>query len=232
MVRVGGFNPAMYLEFERLGVWDNILSISGIWGGLPTRAFFGMRCTRFSKGFFMDLCLRFCESEIEYWAERYIQCQKVSSRKWEQHLIERKKDIRREECMTLDELYDISYWKSRRQSKRVHENNCEAKVNQVTKAAFASDNDWKKLEILMDLDGISYARASAILHLYDARCYPIIDVYAVWSVNKNETVKNWYTKKFWCVYVPFCRGLASRNGIDMRTVDRALMHYGYIHSEI
>ena len=180
----------------------------------------------------MELCLRFCESEIEYWAERYSQCQKVSSRQWEQELIERKDDIQKCKAMTLDELYDISYWKSRRQSKRVRDKNCESKVNKVTKGAFASNNDWDKLKTLLELDGISYARASAILHLYDEGCYPIIDIYAVWSVDKNETVKNSYTKKFWEAYVPFCRGLASRNEVDMRTVDRALMHYGYIHSEI
>ena len=180
----------------------------------------------------MELCLRFCESEIEYWAERYIQCQKVSYRKREQKLIDRKDSIQTCKAMTLDELYDISYWKSRRQSKRVREDNCEATVNRVTKTVFVSDNDWKKLKMLMDLEGISYARASAILHLYDEGCYPIIDVYAVWSVDKNETVKNSYTKKFWCAYVPFCRALADRNEVDMRTVDRALMHYGYIHSEI
>ena len=180
----------------------------------------------------MDLCLRFPESEIEYWAKRYIQCQKLRSRKREKSLIERKNSIQHEGCMSLTQLYDISYWKSRRQSKRVRDNNSEATVNRVTKDAFASDNDWKKLKTLLKLDGISYARASAILHLYDEDPYPIIDVYAVWSVDKNETVKNSYTKKFWCEYVPFCRKLASRHGDDMRMVDRALMHYGYIHSGI
>ena len=180
----------------------------------------------------MELCLRFCESEIECWAERYIQCQKLRSRKWEENLIERKNCIQKCKAMTLDELYDISYWKSRCQSKRVYEKNCERTVNRVTKAAFASQDDWYKLKKLMELEGISFARASAILHLYDEGCYPIIDVYAVWSVDKNDTVKNSYTKKFWRAYVPLCRGLANRNRVDMRTVDRALMHYGYIHSEI
>ena len=84
----------------------------------------------------------------------------------------------------------------------------------------------------MDLEGISYARASAILHLYDEGLYPIIDVYAAWSVDKNREVKNRYTKKFWCAYVPFCRELARQYGDDMRMVDRALMHYGYIHIPI
>ena len=178
----------------------------------------------------MDLCLRFCKSEIEYWAERYIQCQSLRSRKAEDFLIERNICIQRKGFMTLKELDSLSLWKSVRQSKRVREDNCESTVKCVTKSAFESNNDWDKLKKLMTLEGISYARASAILHLYDEGCYPIIDIYAVWSVDKNDTVKNSsYTKKFWCEYVPFCRRLASRNGVEMRTVDRALMHYGYIH---
>ena len=179
----------------------------------------------------MELCLRFNESEIRHWAERYRECQNLRSRQTEDNLIGREDGIQKRGAMTLGELYDISYWKSRRQSKRVCKKNCEETVNSVTKAAFESNNDWDKLKTLMDLEGISYARASAILHLYDKCCYPIIDVYAAWSVDKNETVRNSYTKKFWCAYVPFCRGLAKQNSVDMRTLDRALMHYGYIHYE-
>lgn len=157
----------------------------------------------------MDLCLRFCESEIEYWADRYVQCQKLRSRKWEQTLIDRKDGIQKRRAMTLCELYDISYWKSRCQSKRVREKNCEATVKRVTNA-----------------------RASAILQMYDEGLYPIVDRYAAWAVDKNEVVINRYTKKFWCKYVPFCRELAKPYNNDMRLVDRALMHYGYIHSGI
>ena len=52
----------------------------------------------------MELCLRFSELDIEHWAERYIQCQKLSSRQWEETLIDRKDHIRKCEAMTLDEL--------------------------------------------------------------------------------------------------------------------------------
>lgn len=178
----------------------------------------------------MDLCLRFCESEIEYWADRYVQCQKLRSRKWEQTLIDRKDGIQKRGAMTLCELYDISYWKSRRQSKRVREKNCEGTVKRVTKAAFVCDKDWEKIRILRRLEGISVARASAILQMYDEGLYPIVDRHAAWAVDKNEVVINRYTKKFWCKYVPFCRELAKPYNNDMRLVDRALMHYGYIHS--
>ena len=135
----------------------------------------------------MNLCLR--ESEIEYWAERYVECQKLSSRQSEQSLIECKNRIQKCEAMALEELYDISYWKSRCQSKRLWDN-LKVDVNRITKEAFMSNNDWDKLKTLLTLEGISYAKASAILHLYDKGLYPIIDIYAVWSVDKNETIKN------------------------------------------
>jgi len=54
----------------------------------------------------MQLCLRFCESEIEYWAERYCLCQKLSSREWEQDLIKRKDSIQKYEemCTAIENL--------------------------------------------------------------------------------------------------------------------------------
>ena len=149
----------------------------------------------------MELCLRFNDSEIRHWAERYTECQNLLSRKNEKNLIGRKICIQRKGFMTLNELDRLSLWKSVRQSKRVREDNCESTVKCITKAAFASNNDWDKLKLLMDLEGISFARASAILHLYDEGLYPIIDVYAAWSVDKNKDGKeSVYQKVLVCVY--------------------------------
>jgi len=85
----------------------------------------------------MDLCLRFSESEIEYWAEHYTQCQKVRSRKWEQTLIKRKRNIQSQKCMTLDELYDVSFWKSQRQSKRVYDRSEERRVGKECRSRWS-----------------------------------------------------------------------------------------------
>ena len=178
----------------------------------------------------MDLCLRFNESEIRDWAERYRQCQKMTSRKAEHFLIERKICIQRKGFMTKHELYKISYWKYRRNASLVLEEK-DTKIEDVTKRAFTEGNDWDKLETLTELHGIGHAKASAILHLYDKDCYPIVDKFAAWSVGRQLKNRQAYSKEFWLAYVKFCRGLANQNGLDMRTVDRALMHYGYIHSE-
>ena len=176
----------------------------------------------------MVLVLRMNESEIPHWAARYVLSQTLRARSWEQTLINRRRRIREAKCMNLNELYDLARWKSRRQSKRV-QNNCESDVINYTKDSFACDRNWEKIRILRRLEGISVARASAILHMYDERPYPIVDRYAAWTVNKNEVVINRYTKDFWCEYVELCRELAKPYDNDMRLVDRALMHYGYIH---
>ena len=175
----------------------------------------------------MELCLQFSESDIENWAARYVDCQPLSARQWEQTLIDQKQSIGRAKCMTINELYDLAFWKSRRQSKRIWNN--KSVVESITRDAFSSPDNWEKIQILRQLDGISVARASAILHLYDDGLFPIVDRFAVLSVDKKGVVSNSYTEPFWRAYVPFCRELAKRYHNDMRLVDRALMYYGYIH---
>ena len=162
----------------------------------------------------MGLCLRFLKSDIEHWAGRYVDCQPLARRQFEETLIARKRHIRRANCMTINELYDIAFWKSPRQSKRVWNN--ESVVESITREAFSSTDDWEKIQILRQLDGISVARASAILHLYDDGLFPIVDRFAVWSVDKNDIVSNSYTESFWRAYVPFCRDLARCYENDMR----------------
>ena len=93
----------------------------------------------------MELCLQFSESDIEHWAERYVDCQPLSARQCEQTLIGRKQSIGRAKCMTLNELYDLAVWKSRRQSKRVWNN--KSVVESITRDAFSSTDDWKKIQI-------------------------------------------------------------------------------------
>ena len=93
----------------------------------------------------MELCLQFSESDIEHWAARYVDCQPLSARQCEQTLIDRKQSIGRAKCMTLNELYDLAVWKSRRQSKRVWNN--KSVVESITRDAFSSTDDWKKIQI-------------------------------------------------------------------------------------
>lgn len=128
--------------------------------------------------------------------------------------------------MTKEQLYEMVIWKSQRNSTRVL-NNSEDDIKEITRDAFRSVDDWSKLEILDQLEGIGFSIGSAILHLYDVNCYPILDVRAMWSVCREN---DYYTPSLWQEYTQFCREIADRNNISMRTLDRALWRFSYKNS--
>ena len=81
-----------------------------------------------------------------------------------------------------------------------------------------------RINHLRELDGVEWAVASAILHWFHKDHYPI------WSAHTRYSMyidKARYTQKRgeWEAYVKFCRKLAKENGVDMRTLDRALWKY-------
>ena len=63
---------------------------------------------------------------------------------------------------------------------------------------------------------------SAILHLFHKDRYPILDFRAVWSIGVESYD---YSFSFWWDYVSFCRVLADRNNVNMRTLDKALWQH-------
>ena len=178
----------------------------------------------------MTLCLRFCESKIGYWASRYIGTQRKSDRREEQEVIDLKCHVRKQ-GLTRVELYKVAKWKTPRKVKLVLDpKNTDDWVKKITLEAFRGCEDWEKLESLRrELPGIGQARASAILHLYDEKPYPILDEHALCSVNSKK--RSWYPQSFWEDYIEFCRDIADRNGFNMRTLDRALWAYDYINDE-
>ena len=85
---------------------------------------------------------------------------------------------------------------------------------------------FKKIYVLLlltCLTGVSWPTASVILHFFHPDPYPIMDFRALWSVSLKVPAQ--YTFEFWWEYVKFCRGIASRSRVDMRTLDRALWQY-------
>ena len=55
----------------------------------------------------MDLCLRFHETELGYWASRYLDRQSLGEQENEKRLIGLKERIQQNGEMTREELYDI-----------------------------------------------------------------------------------------------------------------------------
>ena len=172
--------------------------------------------------------LRFCESEITYWADKYVKNLNEESERNEQEIMDLKYKVQNRGYLTKEELYQVAYWKSPRRSKLVLENSDEA-IEKVTADVFVSDNDNDKLLELTKLKGIGEPIASAILHFYDKVKYSILDIHALWSSGLAWMNRNSYP--FWVEYIHFCRGLAKRNSIDMRTVDRALWRFSVDHPD-
>ena len=176
----------------------------------------------------MKMKLRFPESEIVSLADEYLLCLNKTLQQKEQEVIDIKDEVQKKGIghLTKEQLSKMVRWKSQRNSTSIL-NNSPNDIKEITRDAFSATDDWTKLEILCKLEGIGYSISSAILHLYDVNCYPILDVRAMWSVcceNKN------YTPSLWQEYIQLCRKIADRNKINMRTLDRALWRFSYKNS--
>ena len=180
----------------------------------------------------MTMELRFCESKINYWATRYTKLQHEDNRDREEQLIGFREKILRRGHLTKYELYTVARWKLYVYGEDAAEptkKNPDDLIKITTRQAFTSTDDWEKLNALTKLKGVGESVASAILHLYDKEQYPILDIHALCSVGLKFKRRNSYP--FWSEYVAFCRDIANRNGITMRTLDRALWRYSYDSEE-
>ncbi len=160
--------------------------------------------------------LRFLESEICQWAEKY----KIQP--YEAELIELKSKVEQRGYLDKEELFRVARWKSPRRPDLVKKNKDDY-VKEITGWAFTATNERSKIEVLTLLDGIGEPTASAVLHLFHKDPYPILDFRALWSVGLEESEQ--YSFSFWWCYVCFCRDVACRNQVDMRTLDWALWQY-------
>ena len=174
--------------------------------------------------------LRFCESQIEELEKAYLDDQKANyPKKWEleERLIAMKPAIRKEGCMNFDQLRTLAEWKLPRTLHNIDKNdindNSRAFVEMITGQAFEAKPDWAKLMTLTVLPGVGESVASAILHLFDTADYPIMDINAEWSVGFDWNSGQIYP--LWQEYVNYCRDIANRRGIKMRTLDRALWKF-------
>ena len=170
----------------------------------------------------MKMKLRFPESEIGYWANRYTERQKEKDRIKEQQLPELKSNVQKRGYLTKKELHKIARWKSPRRADLTLKNPDDF-IKDITKSAFTATDKWAKLLILTLLQGVREPTASAILHLYDERQYPILDIHALWSVGLPWEKRTSYP--FWLEYIEFCREIANRNNVSMRELDRALWKF-------
>lgn len=123
---------------------------------------------------------------------------------------------------TKPEFLKLCYWKSPRTKSRVAENPPEY-IEEVTRVALSTQVERLRIEGLTLLRGVSWPTASVVLHFAHREPYPIIDYRALWSLGVAKPPP--YTFDYWWEYTQFCRELATKCGVSMRTLDRALWQY-------
>ena len=166
----------------------------------------------------MTPSLKFNEAETRTIAGRY----RYVYPEDESELLALRSEVIKRGRLTKQELAKVAHWKAPR-SAGYADSNTEEYVSALTAFAFRTQCERARIESLTLLDGVGWPTASVILHLFHPAPYPILDFRALWSVSLD--VPTQYSFDFWWVYVRFCRDLAKRIDVDMRTLDRALWQY-------
>lgn len=166
--------------------------------------------------------LRFCDSDILYWADRYSD---PASEELENELTDKMlvNKVQQQKYLDINLLRKVAKWKSERRVALIDKNS-ESDVREITGYALKSKSERVRWGVLSCLDGVRLPTASAVLHFFHEEPYPIIDKRALWSIGLEK--KSSYPFAFWQDYVSFCREIVKRNNIDnMRTLDRALWQF-------
>ena len=169
--------------------------------------------------------LLFDESKINFYASKY-------SRTYDNPIEEIKDEVMKRKCLKKCDLIKLSDWKTK--GRAVHHvlQNSNDYVERITAASFTNTNEYQRVDSLFHLHGVQLATASAILHWFHKDPYPIWDFRARESVRLDTTqYRNWFER--WEAYTLFCRDVAQRNNVTMRSLDRALWIYSkwYIQRE-
>jgi hypothetical protein len=150
--------------------------------------------------------------------------------------------IRKTGAFTLPEFLIVAYWKARRQlaSYRLNEAD-EGCVTRVTRRAFSRQvPDGEKPRVLCELRGVQVSVASALLTVWNADKFSIIDVRAlqtlcllgesVEGIEFKEHPQRWW-KEHYGLYMRACLGIHQRvMPLSLRDVDRALWKWSQVNA--
>jgi hypothetical protein len=133
--------------------------------------------------------------------------------------------------LNKDDLVLICRWKSPRAIRHI-ERNGKKTIREITKAAFKSRSERKKLALLTQLHGVSVPMASSILMLTNPQRYGVIDIrvwqllYMMGLVKKNPAGVGFDFKQ-WYRFLALIRYFASKYNVKARDIERTLF---YVHS--
>ena len=161
------------------------------------------------------------QKEILDWEARYLKNLSEKSRDQEQAVIDLKEKVLTrktpetpEGYLSQPELRQMAKWKDRFVPSKI-DKNPPGLIERITGEAFSLDEDWEKIKKLKEIYGVAGSVASVILHLYDPKKYPILDVHALRTIGIDSKKVN-YDEPFWRKYVNLCRAKAERYDVSMR----------------
>lgn len=106
--------------------------------------------------------LRFPESKIQYWAERY------EPQSTETQFVKLIPKVQKRGYLTKNELMRVAHWKSPRPIRHVEKNDPDY-IRDITSCAFTAKSERARVSVLTCLEGVAMPTASAILHLISQR---------------------------------------------------------------
>ena len=176
--------------------------------------------------------LRFDQSEVPFWAKRYVEQSKPADMRGETDIDQILAPAAKARgYLTRDEFLEICHWKSRR-PKPYYARNTDDFIQAATATALSTPSEQLRIEVLTLLSGVKWPVASAILHWTHVDPYPILDVRALWSLGWSEMADRpslVYDFGDWREYTLYCRQLRQECDVTMRELDRALWQYAKEH---
>ncbi len=160
--------------------------------------------------------LRFPERDVAKWSDRY---DYTPDPVIENQVVPR---VRKAGYLTKPDFMTICKWKTPR-SQSLCANNSPEFIESVSKIALSTANEQLRIEIWTLLNGVNWPTASTLLFWLHNEEYPILDFRALWSLGYAKPPT--YNFPFWSDYVDFCRTLARKCDVTVRTLDQALWQY-------
>lgn len=120
-----------------------------------------------------------------------------------------------------DDFVAVGRWKAARATSRMQRNS-KADIEDVTRLAFCAHDRFKHL-VLALLDGVGVPMASALLTVWAPDRFTVIDFRALETLGAFGELDE--RRPPYPEYLGLCRGIASRTGSDLRSLDRALWQW-------
>jgi thermostable 8-oxoguanine DNA glycosylase len=116
----------------------------------------------------------------------------------------------------------VCAWKTPRSRPRIASNRRDA-VKDATRRAMTSEDETTRMLALLELAGVGVPTASTLLYCAFPADYPILDIRALESLGAKP--RSTYPVSFWLEYLAVCREIATRCGVSLRTLDKALWQH-------